>query len=886
MDGAGQQDQGQGLSLASVVGRKQPFGTFIMETKTALDSEVPIPAFLNTGTTRLSSKLTANLAAKMSTPCTLRKPNFDFAGGGYATHHPATPSAWATCRKRGRTNIHPMLSKLRPLALFLVAFAAGNAAAQDPPFGAVGDPALKQAPIGLRADPTQVKLVPWPLRGTVGKDFIPLSPAARIVATSPDLIPLAALLSGEIVRLAQRSISVAQGAATPQDICLRINPELAFKDDPYLKLDPALKQLAQRLTVSPAGILVEGVDYQATAMASVTLLQALQTTGGQLRLPQMLVEDKPGSRYCAVMLDVARQWHPIEYLYEVVDLCRLYKVPFLHFHFTDDQGYRLPSKAYPQIPTAGASYSMEEMQDFVTYADSRGVTVIPEIELPGHSSALQGAMPEIFGAKNPATGSFDKLGVINIANEEIYPVLDTLIGETCELFKSSPYFHIGADEVQFAAFSAHPAVKEQLAALTAKGVKSEQVFAYFINRINEIVKKHGKQTICWEGFGANEPVAKDVIVMAWHGSSYAPQSLLEAGYQIINVPWTPAISSSARQNYEWNKWLLNLNEQSQSRQFEINTQVIGGQMVFWEQGPNVAIPTLRDKVPARQERLYSPWACRSFEDYVARFAHTDAMLEKLLYPVEVKLDGLINTQENLYHGKPVTVTLASPFNNARIYYTVGGKNPTPATGTLYRQPFLIDPEQAGEVFISGYYGPRAELRIRAFGPDDKPLGGTKWIELRCEAPRISYQLYAAPAGRTSDAMPDVAKLKPIATGKLARFKSTGKLARDRGGPLILAASGQFEALTAGEYRIVCRGKNVQLTVAGKVVAIQKDGIAPVTLAVGRHPISVLQSPGDGNVGVVLTMDKAPPDPISTDPAKPARRFTSEYLHQWMAPLPH
>ena len=76
--------------------------------------------------------------------------NFGFAGGGYATHHPATPSAWATCRKRGRTNLHPMLSKLRPLALILVAFAAGSATAQDPPFGSAGDPALKQAPIGLR----------------------------------------------------------------------------------------------------------------------------------------------------------------------------------------------------------------------------------------------------------------------------------------------------------------------------------------------------------------------------------------------------------------------------------------------------------------------------------------------------------------------------------------------------------------------------------------------------------------------------------------------------------------------------------------------------------------------------------------------------------------
>jgi hypothetical protein len=302
--------------------------------------------------------------------------------------------------------------------------------------------------------------------------------------------------------------------------------------------------------------------------------------------------------------------------------------------------------------------------------------------------------------------------------------------------------------------------------------------------------------------------------------------------------------------------------------------------VLWEQGPNVAIPTLRDKVPARHERLYSPWSRRSFEDYLARFAHTDALLEKLLYPVEVKLDGLINTQENLYHNRPVTVALRSPIKDAKIYYTVGGKNPTPETGTLYGGPFQIDPKQAGEVFISGYYGPRAELRIRAFGPDGKPLGGTKWIELRCEAPRISYQLYEAPSGATFQAMPDVAKLKPLASGRLARFESTGKLAHNLGGPLALVASGRIEARSAGEYRLICRGKDVRLKVDGKQVEIQKDGVAPVTLAVGMHQVSFEQFANDGNVGVVLTMEKAP-----ADPEQNARRFTNEYLHQWMPPLP-
>lgn len=747
--------------------------------------------------------------------------------------------------------------------------------------GIEGDPALTRAPIGLRADPALAQFVPWPMRGQVDDEFLALGEESRIVAAAPELAPLAAILSGEIARLAGRVLPVAvAGKPAPGDIFLRVRPDLSFEGDPYLAINAALKGLEQRIVVSAKGALVEGSNYQAAAMASVTLLQALRGTGDQLRLPRMRVEDKPGSQYCGNMLDVARQWHPIGYLEELIDLCRLYKVPFLHFHFTDDQGYRLPSRAYPKIPSAGASYSWREMQDLVAYADARGVTLVPEIELPGHSSALQRAMPEVFGARNPDTGKFDILGVLNIANEDIYPVLDTLIGETCELFKSSPYFHMGADETQFAAFFAHPAVQEQLAALEAKGIKRGHVFAHFINRVNAIVKKHGKQTICWEGFGINEPVDKDVIVMAWHGSSHLPQDLLAAGYRIINVPWLPAISSSSRENYEWNKWLLNLNEHAQSRQFRMEPQIIGGQMVFWEKGPNDLISTSRDKTPARHERLYSPFAGRSYEDYCARFAHTDAMLERLLYPVEVKIDGFINSQENLYHDRPVTVTLRSPIEKARIYYTVGGKNPTPADATLYRGPFQIEPGQAGQVYVSGYYGPRAELRVRAFGPDGQPLGGTKWIELRCEAPRVAYKLHEAPAGTKFETLPDVATLTPLASGTLARFESTRKLARNLGGPLVLEAHGQIEVRTAGEYRLICRGDHARLTVDGKPVEIHENGLAPVMLSVGLHPISVRQFANNGNIGVELTLEKFP-----ADPATNTRRITNQYLHQWMVPLP-
>src|SRR5690606_13857205 len=147
------------------------------------------------------------------------------------------------------------------------------------------------------------------------------------------------------------------------------------------------------------------------------------------------------------------------------------------------------------------------------------------------------------------------------------------------------------------------------------------------------------------------------------------------GHRIINVPWLPSIYSSRRQNYEWNKWLLNLNEQGVSHQFGVEPRGVGGQMVLWEKGPDEAVAMLRDKAPARHEPLYSPYARRSFEDFEGRFSHTDRMLDRLLFPVEVKLAGLINEQENLFHEQAVTVTLECPIDGAVIRYTLDGSEP-------------------------------------------------------------------------------------------------------------------------------------------------------------------------------------------------------------------
>jgi hexosaminidase len=498
--------------------------------------------------------------------------------------------------------------------------------------GGKRDPSIRNPPIAANVDPSIQGLIPWPMSGDVLKAKYPVSPTARVVASSPELVPLSKILAEQIRKVGGRELPVATGKPQAGDILLRISPGMKFRDDPYIKLNKDLVGFEQRITANDKGVLIEGTDYQSTALATSTFIQSLEGEGGLLKFPSMRIEDKPASTYMGLMLDVARQFHPMDTLKEVVILCQLYKIPYFHLHFTDDQLYTLPSKVYPKISTPGSSYSEAEIRDFVAFADAHGVTIVPEVELPGHSLALQRAAPELFGAKNETTGQYDILGVINIANEEIYPALDKLITEYCELFKSSPYFHMGADETNFGEFYKHPTVQKQIEEMEKKKIASkDQLFSHFINRMNEIIKRNGKKTICWEGFGGDQKVDKDVIIFAWHGSHYAPQNFLANGYNIVNVPWTPSIYNTQKENYEWNKWSLNLSERPfDSRQFGMDRQIIGGSMVYWEKSASEAIPNLRTKTPARQERLYTPFAGKTFEDFEKRYNHTDRVLTKLL----------------------------------------------------------------------------------------------------------------------------------------------------------------------------------------------------------------------------------------------------------------
>jgi hexosaminidase len=493
------------------------------------------------------------------------------------------------------------------------------------------------------ADPADtypgLNLIPWPQTVRLGKGRLKLTAAGRIVTSQKKLKPLAKVLSAEIALLTGLHLPEVADADRPGDIVLKIDRSIQAGEPILTVQDRELKRTregAYRLTIGDRA-LIQGFDYRAVAEGSSTLLQALGQSGGLVSLPHLRIHDWPHADYCAMMVDVARQDHPIAWLKKMIDVCRFYRVRYLHLHLTDDQGWTFPSTKYPQLGSknygahggvAPRVYSPNELKGLVAYADARGVTLVPELEMPGHSGAALRSLPEVFDAINPKNKQPVGLGCMNMANEALYPALDTIIGEVCDVFKSSPYFHIGGDEVSMGRVALHSGYQ----AFTAKhGLKDDaDLGKYFTVRVNELVKKHGKKAIKWEGL-ANE-ASRDIIVMAWDKNNQTAGRLLAKGFTTITCPWDLGVPWA-----DWNMYVCN------GSRLKKGDAVLGATLVAWEQPPRTHLAGVR-QVGSRQERTWNPEHRVTAPGFAARFQALHAAIGKLIgVPVKPRLEAAFTT---------------------------------------------------------------------------------------------------------------------------------------------------------------------------------------------------------------------------------------------------
>ena len=265
-----------------------------------------------------------------------------------------------------------------------------------------------------------LNLLPTPKVLKVEGGTIPLTVECRIVATDPKLRPLADILSEEILLVTKLKLAVVAGESKAGDIVLQINPKLqADADILTVHGQEVLKTREYAHTIAVTDrIVIEGWDYRAVCEGTATLLQAIVLEGGKASVPKMTVKDWPYSDYGAIMPDCARQHQPIYVLKVAVETCRMFKIRYLHLHLTEDNGYTFPSTAYPEANSIHypplTPYTLNELKDLVAYADVRGVTCVPELEGPGHCSALLEGM----GGKLGNVGN----RTMDVLNPDIYPL--------------------------------------------------------------------------------------------------------------------------------------------------------------------------------------------------------------------------------------------------------------------------------------------------------------------------------------------------------------------------------------------------------------------------------------------------------------------------------
>lgn len=452
-----------------------------------------------------------------------------------------------------------------------------------------------------------------------------LGAQTRIVAGDQTMVKLSEVVAGEMASLFDCRPALAGVTETrPGDI--------------LLQTDRTLKDGEYRIAVGDR-VIVAGADYAAAAAGSVTFLQSLSLVDHVLTLPLMSIADAPGAGYRGLMVDPARHFHSPDTLRQIIEMCRWYKIRFLQLHLTDDQSFTFPSTSFPELATPSRHYTLEQLRSLEQFAAERGVVIVPELDVPGHAGAEVRQMPELFATRTGAKST------INFINPRTLEAVDTIIGEMLEVFKSTPYFHIGADEVKLDGLDHDPDFK---AAMKQAGVENIiELYRSFIAERNETVKSLGRQMIVWEGFRRNGKVdiPRDILVMVFEGGLYyRPDHLVEDGYRIINTSWQPLYVVTRRPApvgqwpaehiYGWNmfRWehFQEKNPAFEPIQLSPSGSVLGAQMCSWENPPEVVIPTLRQRLPAMSERIWLPQRSSDFLDFSRRLGATGAGLDKIL----------------------------------------------------------------------------------------------------------------------------------------------------------------------------------------------------------------------------------------------------------------
>ncbi len=500
-----------------------------------------------------------------------------------------------------------------------------------------------------------------------------------------------------------------------------------------LVVDKTLAEEGYRMEVMSKGIELRAATFNGFMYGVQTLKQLLpEAIYGQTAAPEakwtvgcMTIDDAPRYSYRGMHLDVSRHFFDVKEVKRYLDIMAVHKLNVMHWHLTDDQGWRIEIKRYPELTTIGSKrkgtviykqwgnydnipyggyYTQDEVRDVVAYAHSLGITVIPEIDLPGHMMGVLAAYPELGCTGGPyevwkTWGVSDD--VLCVGNEKSFELIENVLKEVMELFPSK-LIHIGGDECPKIRWTTCPKCQARIKALGLKGddkhSKEHFLQSYVTERVGKFLSDHGRRAIGWdEILEGKAPV--DAIVMSWRGSE-GGIAAAKLGHDVIMTPNTHCYFDHYQSldvdaepfaigGYLPVKQVYSFDGKFPELTDEERKHILGVQGNLWTEyvKTNEHLEyMLLPRLAALSEAQWCQPEVKNWDRFISNF-RMHKIYDIMGYNYAKHIFGVTASSENNTEKGAVMMTLAT-LGNSPIHYTLDGSEPT-AESPLYTEPVAI-----------------------------------------------------------------------------------------------------------------------------------------------------------------------------------------------------
>jgi len=392
----------------------------------------------------------------------------------------------------------------------------------------------------------------------------------------------------------------------------------SLKEDESYTLDVNSSRASLK-AATPVGVL-RGIE---------TFLQLLMSDDEGFFFPAVQVDDEPRFPWRGLLIDVCRHWMPVEVIKRNLDAMAAVKMNVLHWHLSEDQGFRVECKSWPKLHEVGSDgyyYTQEQIKEVIDYARDRGIRVVPEFDMPGHTTSWLVGYPELASAPGPYQierhwGVFDPC--MDPTREEVYSFLDAFFAEMTELFPDE-CFHIGGDEVSGRDWNSN---QDIVAFKRTRSMKdNHDLQAYFNKKIQAILSKCGKKMVGWDEI-FHPDLPKDIVIQSWRGqeslADVARQGymgILSHGYYLDHI-------LSASQYYQVDP----MDKDAALLSGEEKKRILGGETCMWAEfvNPETIDSRIWPRAACVAERLWSPQVEKDIADMYRRLERISQSLDWL-----------------------------------------------------------------------------------------------------------------------------------------------------------------------------------------------------------------------------------------------------------------